>query len=137
MIWSLQVREGLSADRVVESIKSLATSRSLFFVGESPVYKQIQAITGEPYRYVNILSFTDVPTVKLLLEYASSNDYLLYIPYRVAIVEDRVGRLWLHGPNPKGMNYVSTAGPPSLREAVGRLQESIKAIMEGAATGEF
>ena len=138
MIWSLQVREGLSADRVVESLKSLATTRNILFVGESPVHKQIQAITGEPYRYVNILSFTaDVRTVKLLLDYAGSDDYLLYVPYWIAIMEDRVGRLWLHGPNPERMNYGDAAVPPSLREAVSRFQESIKAIMEGAAAGEY
>jgi len=50
MMWSVPVDEGLSTEDVVESMKSIAVSRNFLFVGESPFYKQIRAITGEDYR---------------------------------------------------------------------------------------
>lgn len=97
MMWSIPVDEGLSTDEVVSSLKSLATSKSLLFVGESPFYKQVQAITGEEYRYVNFLSFCDAGVARKMLEYR--DQYSGFMPCRIALVEDSEGRLSLYSMN--------------------------------------
>ena len=89
MMWSVEVQEGLSAEDVIESMKSLATSRNFLFVGESPFYKQVQAITGEEYRYVNFLSFCDAKVGMKMLEY--QDHYSGFMPCRIALVEDNSG----------------------------------------------
>lgn len=135
MMWAEQVEEGLTPEEVIESLKSLATSRNFLFVGESPFYKQIKAITGEDYRYVNFLSFCDAGVGKLMLEYR--DQYSGFMPCRIALVEDKSGKLWLHTMNLDLMIYGGTELPPELKESAIRVRNTIKEIMEGAAAGEF
>ena len=135
MMWAVQVDEGLSAEEVIASMKSLATSRSFLFVGESPFYKQIKAITGEDYRYVNFLSFCDARIGKQMLEYR--DQYSGFMPCRIAIVEDKEGRLWLYSMNLDLMIHGGKALPPELKENALRVRNTILAIMKGAAAGEF
>ncbi len=135
MMWSVPVKEGLTAEDVVESLKSLATSRNFLFVGESPFYKQVKAITGEDYRYVNFLSFCDARVGKLMLEYR--NQYSGFMPCRIAIVEDSSGRLWLHSMNLDLMIHGGKELPPDLKESALKVSTIIKEMMAGAARGEF
>jgi len=135
MMWSLPVDEGLSAEEVIESMKSIAVSRSFLFVGESPFYKQVRAITGEDYRYVNFLSFCDAQVGKKMLEYR--DHYSGFMPCRIALVEDKNGRLRLYTMNLDLVIYGGKELPVGLKADAIRVRETIKAIMEGAAKGEF
>jgi uncharacterized protein (DUF302 family) len=135
MMWSVPVKEGLSPDDVIESMKSLASSRNFLFVGDSPFYKQIKAITGEDYRYVNFLSFCDARVGQQMLEYR--DQYSGFMPCRIALVEDKQGKLWLHTLNLDLMIHGGTDLPPELKASAIRVRNTIKEIMEGAAAGEF
>ena len=135
MMWSVPVDADLSPEDVVESMKSLAASRSFLYVGESPFYKQISAITGEDYRYVNFLSFCDARVGKQMLEYR--DQYSGFMPCRIALVEDRNGKLWLHSMNLDLMIHGGKQLPPDLKSAALRVRDTIRAIMQGAAKGEF
>lgn len=135
MMWSVPVDADLSAEEVVASMKSIAISRNLLFVGESPFYKQVRAITGEDYRYVNFLSFCDAQVGKKMLEYR--DHYSGFMPCRIALVEDKNGRLWMYTMNLDLMIHGGKALPEDLKADAIRVRENIKAIMEGAAKGEF
>jgi uncharacterized protein (DUF302 family) len=135
MMWSVPVEEGLEPEDVVDSLKSLATSRNFLFVGESPFYKQIKAITGEDYRYINFLSFCDARVGKQMLEYR--NEYSGFMPCRIAIVEDREGRLSLHSMNLDLMIHGGKELPPDLKESALKVRKIIREMMDGAARGEF
>ena len=135
MMWAVPVNEGLSAEDVIESMKSLAASRNFLFVGESPFYKQIEAITGEEYRYVNFLSFCDARVGREMLEYR--NEYSGFMPCRIALVEDNSGRLWLYSMNLDLMIYGGKELPEPLKTSALRVRDTLREIMEGAAAGEF
>ena len=135
MMWSVSVEDGLSPEEVVESLKSLATARNFLFVGESPFYKQVQALTGEEYRYVNFLSFCDARIGKLMLEY--HDQYSGFMPCRIALVEDTAGRLWLHTMNMDLMVHGGRELPPELKQGALRVRDTIREMMEGAARGDF
>jgi uncharacterized protein (DUF302 family) len=135
LMWSVQVEEGLSEEDVIESLKSLATSRNFLFVGESPFYQQIKAITGEEYRYVNFLSFCDARVGKKMLEYR--DQYSGFMPCRIALVEDKSGRLWLYSMNLDLMIHGGKELPEDLKADALRVRGTIQEIMEGAARGEF
>ena len=135
MMWAVEVDEGLTPEDVIESLKSLATSRNFLFVGESPFYKQIKAITGEDYRYVNFLSFCDAKVGKIMLEYR--DQYSGFMPCRIALVENKQGRLWLYSMNLELMIHGGKALPPEMKESAQRVSKTIQEIMEGAAKGEF
>jgi len=135
MMWSVPVEEGLSTKEVVDSLKSLATSKNLLFVGESPFYKQVEAITGEPYRYVNFLSFCDAQVGRKMLEYR--DQYSGFMPCRIALVEDREGKLALYSMNLDLMIHGGRPLPPDLKQDAMQVRDKILAIMQGAAAGEF
>ena len=135
MMWSVQVDEGLSPEEVIDSMKSLATSHNFLFVGESPFYKQIEAITGEDYRYVNFLSFCDARVGKLMLEYR--DQYSGFMPCRIALVEDGDGRLWLYSMNLDLMIHGGKELPAELKASAIHVRNTLQEIMQGAAAGEF
>jgi hypothetical protein len=135
MMWAVPVEEGLETGDVIDSLKSLATSNNLLFVGESPFYKQVEAITGEPYRYVNFLSFCDASVGKMMLEYR--DQYSGFMPCRIALVEDGDGRLWLYSMNLDLMIYGGKELPEELKGAALRVRDTLRKIMSGAAAGEF
>ncbi len=135
MMWAVPVEEGLSTEDVIESMKSLATAKNFLFVGESPFYKQIEAMTGEPYRYVNFLSFCDARVGRQMLEY--HDHYSGFMPCRIALVEDNSGRLWLYSMNLDLMIHGGKELPDDLKTAAIGVRDTIRSIMEGAAAGEF
>ena len=135
MMWSVPVQEGLSPEEVVESLKSLATSKNFLFVGESPFYKQVQAITGETYRYVNFLSFCDARVGMRMLAY--KDQYSGFMPCRIALVEGADGHLGLYSMNLDFMIHGGKKLPPDLKADAIRVRDTIKFMMEGAARGEF
>jgi uncharacterized protein (DUF302 family) len=135
MMWSVPVEEGLTPEDVVDSLKSLATNNNLLFVGESPFYQQVEAVTGEDYRYVNFLSFCDAQVGKMMLEYR--NHYSGFMPCRIALVEDQSGNLWLYSMNLDFMIYGGEALPPELKQEAIKVRDTLQKMMQGAAAGEF
>lgn len=135
MMWAEPVKEGLTPEEVVESLKSLATARNFLFVGESPFYKQVKAITGEDYRYVNFLSFCDARVGKAMLEYR--DQYSGFMPCRIALVQEKSGRLWLYTMNLDLMIHGGKKLPDHLRADAIKVRTIIKEMMTGAAQGEF
>jgi len=135
MMWAVPVDEGLGTADVIQSLKSLATAEQFLFVGESPFYKQIEAITGEPYRYVNFLSFCDARVGRQMLEY--HDHYSGFMPCRIALVEDKDGRLWLYSMNLDLMIHGGKELPEDLKASAIDVRDTMRRIMEGAAAGEF
>ena len=135
MMWAVPVADGVKPDDVVESLKSIAASHNFLFVGESPLYKQIEAVTGQPYRYVNFLSFCDARVGAQMLDY--HNEYSGFMPCRIALVQNPDGKLWLYSMNLDMMIHGGRALPPELQASAVRVRDTIKAIMDGAAKGEF
>ena len=135
MMWAVPVAKGVKPEDVVESLKSMATSHNFLFVGESPLYKQIEAVTGEKYRYVNFLSFCDARIGAQMLDYR--NEYSGFMPCRIALVQNPDGRLWLYSMNLDLMIHGGRSLPPDLHASAVKVRDTIKAIMEGAAKGEF
>ena len=135
MTWEVPVQEGISADEVVEALKSQATQRNFLFVGESPLYQQIKAVTGEDYRYVNFLSFCDARVGKALIDY--HNAYTGFMPCRIAVVQRKDGGLSLYSMNLDLMIYGGRELPPELKQQAIKVRSVIYDIMKAAAAGEF
>lgn len=134
-VWSVPVDEGLKAEDVKESMKSLAVSRNFLFVNESPFYKQAEAVTGEPFRHVAFMQFCDVRVGMKMLEY--NNAYSAFMPCVISIVEDTDGKLWLYAMNMDFLIHGAKELPPDLKRDALRVRRIMREIMEGAAAGEF
>jgi len=134
-VWAVPVEEGISAEDLKESMKSLAVARNFLFVGESPFYKQAEAVTGKPFRHVAFMSFCDVRVGIKMIDH--NNAYTAFMPCTISVVEDKQGRLWLYTLNMDFLIHGAKELPPDLKADALRVRRTMREVMEGAASGEF
>ena len=134
-IWKIPVKEDLSPEEVEETMKFVANELNMSNVGELPLYKDVEAKSGEKYRFVKIYMFCNSLTAARMLDY--SDAYSAYLPCRITLVEDLQGKLWLIALNMDLMIYGGAPLPPELKQEAMDVKEKILAIMERGATGEF
>ncbi|MGB7932240.1 MAG: DUF302 domain-containing protein [Gammaproteobacteria bacterium] len=134
-VWAVPVEEGISAEEVEESMKSLAAARNFLFVGESPFYKQAEAVTGTPFRHVNLLNFCDARVGIKMINHNEA--YTAFMPCTISVVEDKEGKLWLYTLNMDFLIHGAKELPPELKADALKVRRTMREIMEGAAKGEF
>ena len=134
-IWKIPVDEGLTAADVEETMKFVANEHNFKNVGEMPLYKEVEAMSGEPYRYVKIFMFCNALTASRMLDY--NDAFSSYLPCRITLIEDQDGKLWLYTLNMDGMIYGGKPLPAELKEEAENVKEIILDIMNRGATGEF
>ena len=134
-VWEVPVDEGIEVEDVIESMKSLATARNFLFVGESPFYKQVEAVTGEAHRYVAFFNFCDARVGAQMIDY--NDAYTAFMPCNIALVEGKDGRLTLYSMNMDFMIHGARELPPELKASALKVRKTMRDIMEGAAAGEF
>lgn len=135
MVWAVPVKDGITEEEVKDSLKSIAVQRNFLFVGESPFYKQVEAVTGKPYRHVAFMSFCDV---RVGMEMADYNDaFTAFMPCRISVVRDQKGKLWLYTMNMDFLIHGAKELPAELKAGAIKVRDTMKAMMDGAAKGEF
>lgn len=135
MVMAVPVKDGVAVEDVKESLKSLANARNFLFVGEAPFYKQVEAITGQPYRHIAFMSFCDAKVGKMMADY--NNAYTAFMPCRISVVQDDKGKLWLYTMRLDLMIHGGKTLPPELRKEALRVWGVMKEVMNGAAKGDF
>ena len=135
VVRSIPVKDGLSPEDVVDSLKSLAVQHGMLFVGESPFYKQVEAVTGEPFRFVAFYSFCDARVGVKMLDYNPA--YSAFMPCRIALADDGTGKLWLHMMDLTLFIHGGKTLPADVREGALRVRDTLETILKGAANGEF
>ena len=134
-VWAVPVEEGISAEDVKESMKSLAVAENFLFVGDSPFYKQAEAVTGKPFRHVSLMNFCDV---RVGIKMIDQNDaYTAFMPCTISVVEDKDGKIWLYSLNMDFLIHGARELPPGLKADALRVRRVMRDIMEGSARGEF
>lgn len=134
-VWKAQVNESLSADEVDQTIKFVANEHNIKNVGELPLSKQVEAMSGKPYRFVKIYMFCNAMTAAQMLDYSDS--YAAYLPCRLSLVEDKQGRLWIYTLNMDPMIYGGTPLPPELKAEAIKVKEIMQDVLARGAKGDF
>ena len=134
-IWKIPVDEGMTAEDVEQTMKFVANEHNFKNVGEMPLYREVEAMSGEPYRYVKIFMFCNALTAARMLDY--NDAFSSYLPCRITLIEDKEGKLWLYTLNMDGMIYGGKPLPAELKEEAENVKEIILDIMNRGATGEF
>ena len=136
----MPVAEDVSFDDAVDSMKLRANEINFKFVGHSPLWKDIVAITGdEDTPRVEIFNFCDAVVARKVLDHAP--EFIVFIPCRIALIEDADRKLWVMtldwdvrwldtAPNPNRIT-------PELRELAITVRENIESIMEAGANGDL
>lgn len=89
----VEIQADVSFDDAADSLKLRANQHNLKFVGASPLYKEIEALTGKPARRMEIFSFCDATTA---LQMAEAEPLTIsFMPCRIALLEDMQGKRWV------------------------------------------
>ncbi len=134
-VWKVPVEEGLTAEEVEETMRFVANEHNIKNVGELPLSKQVEAMTGESYRFLKIYMFCNALTAAKMLEY--NDAYSAYLPCRISMVEDKQGKLWLYSLNMDAMIYGGLPLPAELKEEAQNVKRIIQDIMNRGAAGDF
>lgn len=126
---------GVTRKAAIRSMKLRANQRNIKLVGRLAYHRQIRAMTGEPYPYLEILQFCDPLTARDLLAY--NPDFVVYMPCSIVLYEDGEGRYWLATMN---LDMLIHGGPqlaPDLRERVQGVKDGLLDIMAAGASGSL
>lgn len=134
-IWKIPVEDDISAEDVEEAMKFVANELNIANVGELPLSLDVEAKTGQPYRFVKIFMFCNSLTAAQMMDY--SDAYSAYLPCRITLIEDKTGKLWLISLNMDLMIYGGEPLPPELKAEAMKVKEIIIEIMNRGAAGEF
>ncbi len=134
-VWKTQVSEDLSVEDVEETIRFVANEHNIMNVGELPLYRQVQAMSGEPYRFVKIYMFCNALTAAQMLEY--SDAYSAYLPCRLSLVEDKQGKMWIYTLNMDPMIHGGKPLPPDLKAEALKVKEIMLDVLARGASGDF
>ncbi|MFA5370728.1 MAG: DUF302 domain-containing protein [Sideroxydans sp.] len=89
----VEIQADVSFDDAAESLKLRANQHNIKFVGASPLYKEIEALTGKPARRMEIFSFCDATTALQMAE--ADTLTISFMPCRIALLEDIQGKRWV------------------------------------------
>lgn len=133
--WKVRVEEGLTPEDVEQSMKVVANELNISNVGELPLYKDVEAKSGEAYRFVKIYMFCNSLTAARMIDY--SDAFSAYLPCRITLVEDKQGQLWLYALNMDLMIHGGEPLPSELKEEALHVKKVILEIMRRGAIGDF
>jgi hypothetical protein len=133
--YAVPVKEGVTYEDLKSSFKSLAKQNNVLYTGERPFYKQLEARTGKPHRLISFLSFCHPQSGQIISDY--NDAYTSFMPSRIAVVEDKSGKLWLHTMRVDLMIYGGKTLPPEVKAEGLHVWETTRDMMLAAADGEF
>jgi len=134
-IWKRQVKDGLSVEDVEDVMKSVANELNIKDVGQLPLSKQVELMTGQKQRFLKIYMYCNPLTAAKMVDY--SDAFSAYLPCRLSLVEDKQGKYWIYALNMDMMIHGGKPLPPDLKQEAERVKMVIKNIMDRAASGEF
>ena len=134
-VWKVAVQDGLSVDEVEQTMRAVANEHNFKNVGELPLSKEVEAMTGKPFPYLKIFMFCNPLTAAKMVRYSIATS--AYLPCRIILMEDGEGKLWLISLNLDMMIYGGKPLSPELKEDAMEVRRVILEIMERGAAGEF
>jgi uncharacterized protein (DUF302 family) len=134
-VWKFPVAENLTTDDVEEIMKFVANEHNIKNVGELPLSNEVAAMTGKDQRFWKIYMFCNPLTAAKMIDY--SDAFSAYLPCRIALVEDKEGKLWLYTLNMDMMIHGGSELPDDIYEEANSVKETMLDIMKRGAAGEF
>jgi len=135
-VYKMVIDRGVGLSEAAESMRLRANALNLQLVAELPMSKQVEAITGKPQRTVTIFQFCDAVLAMDLI--AANPDFSIYMPCRIALIEDANGQGLLVMMD---VNVDSVAQEkrltPALKDRINAVRKSLLDIMQAGAKGEL
>lgn len=135
LVKKVPVAEGLKPEDVDEAIRYVANELNIKNVGELYLYKEIESLSGTPFRYIKIYLLCNAMTAASMMNY--NDAFSSYLPCRVTLLEDKTGKLWLYTMDMDLMIKGGRALPPALKAEASKVRNTIMQIMDRASRGDF
>jgi len=134
------VKKGLTFDDVKQSMELAANKLNFKKVGESPMWKDIQAVLGDmDAPRMEVYHYCDIAAGREILKYAPES--IVYLPCRVAIMEDADKNLWVLTLdwNTSWLDSLSgkMGAPDQLMIFAKDIRDKMDIIMKAAAEGDL
>ncbi len=132
----MRIADNVSLDDAVESMKLRGNALNIKLVAELPLSKQVEAMTGQPVRRMEIFQFCDALTAKQMVDF--NIDFAAYLPCRIALVEDdrQPGRGWLVMMDLNLLINAANLSPEMKAKAI-EVRDTLESIMKAGANGEL
>lgn len=129
----MSVADGITKEDAIQALMSRAAEINLKYVARQQVSKELEA-RGLKTPYLDIFQFCNPEDARKMIMHDPI--YAAYMPCRIAMVEDKEGKLWLMMLN-LDMLINSQLLPPELTEIAVRVNQAMLEVMVAGATGEF
>lgn len=135
-VYRVAIDRSVSLTDAAESMKLRANALNVKLVAELPLSKQVEAMTSQEQRTVTIFQFCDAVTAKDLIDL--NLDFSVYMPCRIALIEDAAGQGWLvmMDVNVDALSKQKRLSP-ALKARIQAVRDSLLAIMQAGAKGEL
>lgn len=134
--YKVAIDRNVSMNDAADSMRLRANALNLRLVAELPLSKQVESVTGKPQRTITIFQFCDAVTAKDLIDL--NPDFAIYMPCRIALIEDPKGQGWLVMMDVNVDAVAKTMKlTPALKARVNEVRQSLIEIMQAGAKGEL
>ena len=135
-----QAKKGLSFDEVKQSMELRANQLNFKKVGESPMWKDIQAVLGDKNApRMEVYHYCDIAAGREVLRYAPES--IVFLPCRIAIMEDADKNIWVLSLdwNTSWLDSISgkMGAPSELLKYATDIRDKMDVIMKAAANGDI
>ncbi|MCA1924773.1 MAG: DUF302 domain-containing protein [Thiobacillus sp.] len=135
-VYKIAIDRSVSLADAAESMRLRANALNLKLVAELPLSKQVEVMTNTAQRTITIFQFCDAVTAKDLIQL--NLDFSVYMPCRIALIEDEKGQGWLVMMD---VNVDAVARenrlPAALKTRIEEVRKSLVSIMQAGAQGEL
>ena len=135
-VYKVAIAPNISMNDAAESLKLRANTLNLQLVAELPMSKQVEAVTGKPQRTIIIYQFCDAVLARDLIDV--NMEFAIYMPCRIALIEDAQGRGWLVMMDVSVDDVAQEKRlPPALKARIEKVRNALIEIMQASAKGEL
>lgn len=135
-VYKIAIDRSVSLTDAADSMRLRANALNLKLVAELPLSKQVEVMTDTAQRTITIFQFCDAVTAKDLIDL--NLDFSVYMPCRIALIEDANGQGWLVMMD---VNVDAVAKEKRLSQAlknrIDDVRQSLVSIMRAGAKGDL
>jgi len=135
-VYKVALAKGVSMDDAVDSMKLRANALNIKLVAELPLSSQVEAMIGGKQRRMTIYQFCDALTAKDLVD--MNVDFAIFLPCRIALVEDKTGKAWLVMMDMDVKELAKTTKmTPELEMKITKVRNGLIEIVNAGANGDL
>ncbi len=130
----VEVKDGITPDDIVDTIKEIAEENNMQVVGDTTMFDGSKDEDGKKTQYTRIVSICSRSIAKKFLNF--SEDFGAFMPCRIMIREGKDGKLRLYTMAMELMIHGGKPLPEDMLKSANHVRDTMYGAMDAAATGD-